>query len=89
MSVSIGWLAAFGAAALLVSGCQSVPTLSDSRKGPLFCDEAPNPKRYLKTSEIDVLEDDMIDVFLTLQARGKKHCGWNLSNPNEKETQHD
>lgn len=64
-----------------MSACQSVPSLSDSRRGPLFCDEAPNPKRYLKTSEAGALDDDMIDVFVTIQARGKKHCGWDYAVP--------
>lgn len=82
MRGSIALLAVFAAAALLVSGCQNAPTLSDSRKGPLFCDEAPAVKRYLKTEEVNALEDDMIDVFLVLLARGKKHCGWEPINPN-------
>ena len=81
MRNSIALLAALSGAALLVSSCQSAPTLSDSRKGPLFCDEVPSPKRYLTAEEIAGLADDMVDWLLTIQSRGKKYCGWGLAVP--------
>ena len=84
MRGSIVSLGALSAAALLVSSCQSAPTLSDERKGPLFCDTVPDPKRHLLPEEIAGLHDDMVDWLLTIQTRGKKYCGWKLGVPESK-----
>lgn len=82
MHVSIAWLPACAVAVLLANGCQSVPT-SDSRKGPLFCDVLPSgPGRYLKNTEANALEDDMIGFWLTILATGTQKCGWGLHDPN-------
>lgn len=81
MRNSTASLAALSVAALLVSSCQNAPTLSDSRKGPLFCDDVPDPKRYFTVEEVAALGDDMVDWVLTIQTRGKKYCGWGLAIP--------
>lgn len=82
MRGSIASLAVLSAAALLVSSCQSAPTLSGS--GPQFCDTVPDPKRHLLPEEIATLHDDMVGWLLTIQTRGKKYCGWKLGVPESK-----
>lgn len=63
-----------------LAGCSA--TVSDSRRGPLFCDEVPQPKRYLTNEEATGLGEDWIDIVVTILVRGKKHCGWDYNNPN-------
>jgi hypothetical protein len=56
----------------------------DTRTGPLFCDEVPQPKRYLTEAEAATLGEDWIDIVVTILARGKKHCGWDYQVPEKK-----
>lgn len=71
-----------GLLAGLLGACGN--SISDTRKGPLFCDEAPQPKRYLTDEEAAALGDDWIDIAVTLLVRGKSKCGWDYQVPEKK-----
>jgi hypothetical protein len=70
-------------ASLSIAACSTTRGV-DTRTGPLFCDEVPQPKRYLTEAEAATLGEDWIDIVVTILARGKKHCGWDYQVPEKK-----